>query len=296
MEKSSRSQGRQSEKNANQKAEASLRKRGTVWQAHFGFKGQFFQRSLGTSDRSKAKIEAKKLIAMAEAGKIHATASSPAERAAQKSSSLRKSYSDPKVNAKLTRARRKSWAAASPEFRRRHREAIKVATNRPGMHERRSETTKQVWQRPGYKERNSRAVRKGWASPSLRKRQSKKITAACARPEVKANRLAGRLRGAAAFLELHGHKNAQGAASAPAHAKTRQRRTSKPQNLTERYRIGSMVEQKVGGGPFTRRAIVSARFAVAAETHHEYDTVKKYHLAYLRATRAVPDQGPTGDE
>ena len=151
MEKPKRPQGRRSaEKNANQKAEASLRKRGNVWWTQFVVKGLFLRRSLGTSDLSTAKIEAKRLIALADAGKIHATASSPAERAAQKSSSLRKSFSDSRVNASMSRARRESWAAASPERRRRHRKGIKTAANHPGMHERRSESSKEAWQRDGY--------------------------------------------------------------------------------------------------------------------------------------------------
>ena len=106
-----RPKGKQSvENNAEQKAGASLRKRGTVWWEHFGFKGLFFRRSLGTSDRSEAKIEAKKLIALAEAVKIQTTASSPDERKEQMRAWAKKSFADPKVSAKVTRANRKSWA------------------------------------------------------------------------------------------------------------------------------------------------------------------------------------------
>ena len=187
-------------KDRKRRAAASLRKRGHIWWTHFGCRGQFFRRSLCTSNRSTAEREAAQLIALAEAGKIQATAPSVDERKQQKSASLKKSYADPKVHADVSRRNQERWDNADAESRKRHRESITASANRPGVPKRKSETSKSVWRRPGYPERVSLAVKRAW-TPTRRKEQSKTLTAACARPEVKANRLAGRYKAAKALLE-----------------------------------------------------------------------------------------------
>jgi hypothetical protein len=183
------------------RAAASLRKRGHIWWTHFGSKGQFFRRSLGTSDRSEAKREAAKLIALAEAGKIQATASSVDERSKQKSASLEKSYADKKLLSAATKRNQEGWDGRSKESRDQHRAAIKAAANRPGARKLRSETGKSVWQRPGHAERVTAAVKMGWKPKKKRKQQSERIKAACAKPEVQARRLAGRYRAAEKLLQ-----------------------------------------------------------------------------------------------
>jgi hypothetical protein len=197
------------------RAARSLRKRGYIWWTHFGCKGQYFRRSLGTSDRSKATRAAEKLIALAEAGKIQATASSIDERNERRSASLKKADADPKVHSALRRRNQESWDGRDTESRTRHSEAIKAAANRPGARERLSETIKSVWQRPSYRDHNVAAVKKAWKSRKLRKRQSKKIKKACTRPDVKARRLAGRYRAAENLLKQRAAASDGGTARRP---------------------------------------------------------------------------------
>jgi hypothetical protein len=197
------------------RAAASLRKRGNVWWTHFGCNGQFFRRSLGTSDRSEATSEARKLIALAEAGKLPARASSPRERKDWKSSSLTKSYSDPKVLAKATRRNRRTWAKATDDHRKRHRDGLIAAANRPGKRQQLSETTEKLWSAPGtasepsYRERNSAAVRDAWKPRKKREQHGEKISAARKRPEVKANHLAGRIQAAEDLLRRVAEQSAE---------------------------------------------------------------------------------------
>ncbi len=197
------------------RAARSLRKRGYIWWTHFGCKGQFFRRSLGTSDRSGATREAEKLIALAETGKLQPTASSDAEREAQRGASLKKSYADPKLESAANRRSQERWDRMDPESRRQHSEAIKAAHNRPGARKRLSETTKSLWQSSDYRERNTAAVDKAWKSRKLRKQQSERIKAARARPEVKAHHLAGRYRAAERLLRQRGAASDGGPARRP---------------------------------------------------------------------------------
>jgi hypothetical protein len=183
------------------RAASSLRKRGYIWWTHFGCKGQFFRRSLGTSDRKKAKRKAEKLIALAEAGKIQSAASSADERKDQKSASLKKSYADTKLHSAVCRRNQNTWDGMDQESRDRHSAALKAAANRPGARKLLRERSTDLWQDNDYRDRNVAAVNKGWKSQKLRKQQSKTIKAACLRPEVKAHRLAGRYRAAETLLK-----------------------------------------------------------------------------------------------
>lgn len=213
--------GKASRIDPGRRAARSLRKRGCIWWTHFGCKGQFFRRSLGTSDRSKATREAETLIALAEAGKIQATASSIEERKAQKSASLKKSDADPKLNRALCRRNQKGWDGRDSESRERHSEAIKAAASRPGAGKVRSERSTSLWLDKDYRDRNTAAVNKGWKSRKLRKQQSERIKAARARPEVKAHHLAGRYRAAETLLKQRGA--ASDGAAAPRRGRGRPR-------------------------------------------------------------------------
>jgi hypothetical protein len=274
---------RSAAKDADRRAAASLRKRRIIWWTHFGFKGQFFRRSLGTSNRTKAKLEARKLIALAEAGKIQATTSSLTERKEQKRASLEKSHADPKMHAAdVTRAKR-TWAKAGKKKRKLHRERIKEALAPDSVRAEMSDRGKENWQRPGYRKRNTTAVKEGWASKRKRKKQSKTITAARARPEVKAAHLAGRLKSAAALLRDSRRKKNPG----------KRGPVPKPTEGSW-FRIGSKIHEKI---PITMRsdptAVTAARKAYSEETRGRVslEMCGSYHRRYVHWRKANPSVG-----
>jgi hypothetical protein len=268
-------------------------KGGNIFYAGFGARGQYFVRSLGTSHRREAESKEKKLRALAEAGRLPLRVSAE-DRAASIKNSL--------GNSSVARSHRAGSNAAAQKRKKDPAKwdawiaSIKDGQADPTVKSKMAEANQRTATNPVSKRRKRRSLKRMWKRRGHRGRVIGSLKVALATPAVQKRRADGRLRWAAELLEQHGYPSAQGAASAPAPTKTRRKRKSKPQNLTERFRIGSLVEQKVGGGPFTKSAIVSARFDVAAETGLEYDTVKKYHLAYLGKSEAVPDRGPTGDE
>lgn len=285
MGKPSKPRKNRADRSPDEKAEAGLRKRGFIWWAHFGFKGQFFRFSLGTSDRSKAKRQAKKLITLAEAGKISAVAQTPAERSARRSASLRRSHTDPKVSAKVTRANRKSWSTADQERHDHHSEAIKNALAPPEVRALMSERSTENWKRPGYRERNSRAVRKGWAPKRLRKQQSNRLKAACARPEVQENRLKGRARFYREFLRKRGVLKEPG--------KPGRRRT--PTEERDFFKHGRAIEISIP--PASRadqRAIEGARAVYSREAHMPRALCATYHRRFRAFLRDNPSFIPDG--
>ena len=270
-------------KAADRRADTSLRKRGIIWWTHFGFKGQFFRRSLGTSNRTEAKLEASKLIALAEAGKIQATTSSLAERKEQKSASLAKSHADPKMHAADVRRAKSTWADADDEQRKLHREGIKNALAPNSVRDEMSDRGKENWQRPGYRKLVTSKINKTWASERKRKKHSKTITAARAKPEVKAAHLAGRLKSAAALLRASRRKKNPG----------KRGPVPKPTENSW-FKIGSKIHEKI---PITMRsdptAVTAARKAYSEETggRVSLEMCGSYHRRYVRWLKANPSSG-----
>jgi hypothetical protein len=281
-----RPKGKQSAKKkaADRRADASLRRRRLVWWTHFGFKGQFFRFSLGTSDRSRAKRLAKKLIALAEAGKISAVAQTPDERKVRRSASLKRSHADPKVSAAATRAAKGRWKKASKEDREEHGDAIRAGQT-PEIRRAMAEATTDLWKDSDYVKRVRRGQKRFWSDRtpsgrSHRRAQSKTLTAACKRPEVKASRFAGKLASVAALLRAARRKKNPG----------KRGPVPKPTESTW-HRIGSKIHEKI---PVTMRSdrhvITAARKAYSEETRGRVslEMCASYHRRYMHWLKANP--------
>jgi hypothetical protein len=263
---------KRSEMTADEYATASLRKRGHVWWTHFGFKGDFFRFSLGTSDRSKAKREAKRLISLAMAGKITATASSPDERRERRSASLRKLRDDPRVSAARKKANAKRWKNASEEDHIQHAQAIRDSAT-PERRRALSKTATALWKDDGYRKRITRSQKKYWRVDRHRKEHSKLLTPIFAKPEVQKRRLEGRLAWAKKFLRRGGVLAEPG----------KRGRKPEPADQTQWFKIGLAIDELI---PRTSRpdrgAITAARKAHSRDTGLPLGTCGRYHSRYRR--------------
>jgi hypothetical protein len=283
MGKHNKARKNRANRSADEKAEASLRKRKLVWWTHFGFKGQFFRFSLGTSDRSRAKRQAKKLIALAEAGKISAVAQTPAERSARRSASLKRSHADPKVSVVTRRANKRRWKNTSKEELKAHGAAIRAGTT-PEIRLERAETTEDLWKDPDYRKRNVRSQKRRWSkrTPSgrrNRKAQSRALTVARAKPEVKKNHEKGKLTAARNLLRRRGVL-----------AKPRKRgRKPMPTKDKEYFKHGLAIEMSIP--PALREdenAIEKARTAYSIKTGLPRKLCAQYHRHFKADIKANP--------
>jgi hypothetical protein len=272
-----------------------------IYYCGFGARGRYFVRSTGTANRRKALRMERELRALAAAGKLRTP--SPDERRRLIARSLRDSNvkRDHRAKIRETANRRE----ADPEAKREWIDSIKSGQSEPAVKSKMDEARLRTNSDPAYRKLRRRSQKKVWKRRGHKARVSRSMKNKWATEEFRTKNLAGRDLAAADRLGRRGFSIGQSQSSdrpggpradVLERSKTRQRRRPKPQDLTEPFRIGSMVEQKIGAGPRTRRAVVSARFDVAAETDLEYDTVKKYHLAHLRETGAVPDRKHIADE
>jgi hypothetical protein len=285
MEKPNKPRKNRADRSADEKAEASLRKRGLVWWTHFGFKGQFFRFSLGTSDRSRAKRQAKKLIALAEAGKISAVAKTPAERSDRRSASLKRSHTDPKVSAATTRAIKRRWKKfSSKKDRKAHGAAIRDSVTSERRREL-SETTTALWKDHGYRKRQVTAQTKRWSDKSERKAQSRRLLAAGEKLSVQENRKKGRLKAARNLLRRRGILKPAGTPG----------RKATPTQEKDFFKIGFAIEMSIQ--PALRedkKAIEEARTAYSVREHMPRKLCGTYHRRYKAKVLANPSLIPDG--
>jgi hypothetical protein len=281
MKKPTKRLKKRSEMTLDEKAEASLRKRGLVWWTHFGLNGHFFRFSLGTSDKAKAQRRAKKLIALAKAGKIAAVASSPEERAARQSVSAKNTATDPKVSAAAKRRNRKRWKKASKKDRRTHGDAIRAGLT-PEILLERSKTTTDLWKDDDYAESHKKASKEYWSKKSHRKAQSRRQLAAGEKLKVQENRRKGRLKAARNLLRRRGllkNPRQRGAHSTPVQEK-------------EFFKVGLGVETLIP--PALRKdkaAIEAARDAYCA--HVRPNLPRGLCGTYHRRFRAILKSNPS---
>ena len=269
-------------KDADRKANASLRKRGRVWWTHFGFKGQFFRFSLGTSDRSKAKREAKKLIALAVAGKISAVARTPADRKARRSASLKRSNTDPRVSAAAKRRNAKRWKNASEEDRKAHGAAI-AASVTPARRRELSETTAGLWKDKDYRTRIVASQSRYWAVERHRKEQSGRLLAAGKKLKVQENRRKGKLTAARNLLRRRGVLKGPG------------KRGRKAMATTERefFKHGLAIEMSIPAAlRADQRAIEDARVAYSDKEHLPLKLCGTYHRRFRAEIKENPSLLP----
>jgi hypothetical protein len=285
MRKPIKSGKKRSEMTIDEKAKASLRKRGLVWWTHFGFKGQFFRFSLGTSDKSKAQREAKRLIALAKTGKITAVAGSPEGRAARQSASAKKTATDPKVSAATEKRNAKRWKYASAEDRKRHGETIR---NSPIAQAARLEVGRKVakrWKDPAYKKRVARGVNRYWSDPRKHELHSQILLASGKKPKVQRNRRMGRLKAARNLLRRRGFLKEAG---------TRGRKTT-PAPEKETFKIGLAIEMSIPRGlREDRKAIEEARTAYSERNHLPRELCATYHRRCRALLKANPSLIPDG--
>jgi hypothetical protein len=261
-----------------EKAKASLRKRGLVWWTHFGLEGQFFRFSLGTSDKSKAQREARRLIALARAGKITAVAGSRKGRADRQSASAKKTATDPKVSAAVKRRNKKRWRNASGEDRKRHGETIRDSAKAQAA---RLEVGKEVRRRwdedPKYRNRITRGVNRYWSKEHNRKAQSITLLAAREDPKKQENWRKGQLKAARKLLRRRGVLKPAGKLG----------RKTVPVEEREFFKRGLAIEMSIP--PRLRsdkKAIERARAAYSEKEHQPRQLCATYHRHYRALIKA----------
>ena len=286
MGKPNKPRKNRADRSADEKAEASLRRRGLVWWTHFGFKGQFFRFSLGTSDRSRAKRQAKKLIALAEAGKISAVAQTPAERSARRSASLKRSHADPEVSAATTKANKGRWKSASNEDHKAHGSAIRAGIT-PAMRLERSKNTKGLWKKERYRKRHVAASTAYWYVTSNRTAQSRRLLAAGKKSSVQENRKKGRLKAARNLLRR------RGALKKPAQPG----RKPTPAEMKDFFKHSLAIEMSIPRAlRADKKAIEEARAAYSDKMHMPRALCGTYHRRFAAFLRANPSLViPDGD-
>jgi G3E family GTPase len=251
------------------------RKGGEIYYAGFSVGGRYYVRSTGTANRKKALHVEKQLRSKAAAGKLESP--SPEERAR----SITRSLKVPKVrhrhDAKIRKAvdRRE----ADPDAKAEWINSIKKGQSVPEVKAKMIDANRATAKNPVSKKRKHRSLKKMWKRPGHTSRVSASLKKTLATDESKKRRSDGRLRWAKEILEQNGVPfpgSAHGEQSRKPHA--RKERRLKPKDLAQPFRVGSIVEQKIARG----QGKIDARREVADEEDLDYDTVKKYHLAFSR--------------
>lgn len=255
-----------------------------IYYAGFGARGQYFVRSLGTSNRQEAERREKKLIALAEAGKLPLKVS-----AAERIEKIRKSLSiqvvprTHRASAKMAAKKRK----ADPEKQEKWIDSIKTGqsdpkvkaamiaanqntANNPVSKRKRQRSSKKTWKKRGHRSRVSRSMTKKWATDEFRKRNiDGRDLAAAERLKKRGLSIGGAISSAMA----------KGSIAVPVKRSPRKHGPDKlPFPRTKRFRIGEEIGRMVAAG-MERTA---ARRNIAEKYGQEFDTVRRYDQQFLR--------------
>jgi hypothetical protein len=247
-----------------------------IYYAGFGVRGQYFVRSLGTSNRREAERKEKKLRALAEAGRLPLKVSED-----DRVKAIRKSLAIPIVS-RIHRASARAAAKKrkeSPEKRKAWIAAIKAGQDVPEVKALMVKANQETAANPISKKRKRRSLKKMWKRRGHTSRVSEGVRKANATVEVKERRRVGRERWAKKLLGIDVTANAPSGG-----AKKPRKHGPDPMPFEKRtsFLIGSQVENQIAmSGDRSRRSVVAARYAVAASRNLGYETVKEYHNKLL---------------
>jgi hypothetical protein len=300
---------KRADRSLDEKAEASLRKRKTTWYAHFSFNGQFFSRSLGTSDRTKAKRAAKKLISLVATGKEQ-RASSPAERSARQAAALRKTLALPGASEIKRVAAEKSWSpkrkitagatqkqtwtdlnvkaaridGIEKSWTKKRRDAAGAQMTKnmadPDFRKSRLAGLKLSNADPETKKRKSATLRKTLALPKVRRKRLRQIRKMSRTPEARAAK-------SKRMKKQWSDLRAAAALNVPARTKEPQKRGRKmlPGEEKEPLKIGRAIEMSIPPALRSdKKAIEAARTAYSG--HLSRELCAEYHRRYRRWLKA----------
>src|SRR5580700_8285076 len=230
-----------------------------IYYAGFGVRGQYFVRSLGTSNRREAERREKKLRALAEAGRLPLKVS-----ADERAEAISKSLAIPVVSrthrakVKATARKRKenpeeqkAWIASikagqsDPEVMTRMLEANRATAANPLVQKQKSRSGKKMWKRRGHKARVSRSMKNKWTTEEFRNKN-----------------LGGRDRAAADRLKRLGFLIRSGAPKPP-----RKRGPVPKPTEGSWYKIGSKIHGKI---PISMRS--NAKAATVARKAYSQET------------------------
>jgi hypothetical protein len=262
---------------------------GNIYYAGFGVGGQYFVRSLGTSNRREAEREEKKLRALAEAGRLPLKVSaddrtkkikkslanrtvSRVHRASLKAA-VKERKDDPKKHADWIAAIK--TGQADPEVVKVMKKANRDSADNPVSQSRRRRSGKRAWKIRGRKQRVSRSMTNKWATDK----------------DFRKKNLEGRDRAAADRLKRHGFLIRSGA------PKPLRKRGPIPRPTENSwFKIGSKIHDKI---PISMRsdtkAATIARKAYSVETggRVSVEMCGSYHRRYVRWLKANPSVGPS---